>query len=312
MGTPEFAIAPLKAILNSGYDLAAVITTPDKPAGRGKKLMPSPVKKFALENQLPILQPEKLRDPDFIESLKELEPDIMVVVAFRMLPEAVWSVPKLGTFNLHASLLPQYRGAAPINRAIINGEKETGLTTFFIDKKIDTGNLLLRKKILIGENETAGELHDRMMDSGADLVIKTIEGIRDKNLKPLPQSDYTEAGTPLKPAPKIFKDDCRINWNSKTLEIHNFIRGLSPYPAAISSLQGNDESFNTKIFRSVPIIEDHSLIPGTIRTDNEKYIRVATQDGFIEIMELQLQSRKRMNTAAFLSGFRNISSYTFF
>ncbi|MCK4921234.1 MAG: methionyl-tRNA formyltransferase, partial [Bacteroidales bacterium] len=232
MGTPEFAIPPLAALLDEGYDVVGVITAPDKPAGRGKKLKSPAVKIFAEENGLKVFQPEKLKDPEFIQSIKDLKPDIQVIVAFRMLPELVWSLPKSGTFNLHASLLPQYRGAAPINWAIINGEKATGLTTFFIDEKIDTGEVLLQKSVEIGENETAGELHNRMTKTGASLVLETVRAIIENNIQSRKQDTFIDEDSELKPAPKIFKEDCRIIWDQPAIKIHNLIRGLSPYPAA--------------------------------------------------------------------------------
>lgn len=304
MGTPEFAIPPLQAIIRAGYDVVGVITAPDKPSGRGKKLSQSPVKKFAIEKGLKILQPEKLKDPEFIEELKGLKPDVQVIVAFRMLPEAVWSIPELGTFNLHASLLPHYRGAAPINRAIMNGEKETGLTTFFIDDKIDTGEILLQQKIQIGEYETAGELHDRMMISGADLVVRTLERIKNKSINPVPQ---TEQGTniPLKTAAKIFKDDCRINWNTDSQILHNFIRGLSPYPAAFSIMETPSGEIITKIYSAKPCKTTHNYEPGTIQSDGKTFLKVATANGLLDILELQLAGKKALDTRSFLAGFKD-------
>ncbi|HNV52943.1 MAG TPA: methionyl-tRNA formyltransferase, partial [Tenuifilaceae bacterium] len=234
MGTPDFAVEPLKAIVDAGYNVVAVVTVPDKPVGRGQKLQSSPVKQYAEEKGLLVLQPEKLRNEDFVNQLKELNPDIAVVVAFRMLPETVWSLPKIGTFNLHASLLPQYRGAAPINWAVINGEKKTGLTTFLLDKEIDTGNIIDQLEVLIDENETAGELHDKLMLLGGSMVVKTIQKLAEGNYTPTPQKNL--AVGELKAAPKIFKETCKVDWGKSYIQVHNFIRGLSPYPAAWSEM----------------------------------------------------------------------------
>ncbi len=311
MGTPGFAISPLKAILSNGYEVVGVVTAPDKPAGRGKKLMASPVKQFALEKDLKILQPEKLKDPGFIETLKSLKPDIQVVVAFRMVPGLVWEIPPKGTFNLHASLLPQYRGAAPINWAIINGEKETGLSTFFIDEKIDTGEILLQERISIGSNENAGELHDRMMDLGAELVIKTLKGIEENTLFPVPQSKFISSDSEIKSAPKIFKEDCQINWNSDSITLHNFIRGLSPYPAATTVLKTEKEEINSKIYSARPLTEEHQLPPGSILSDEKSYLKVAVKSGFMEINEIQIAGKRRMKIDDFLRGFQDISKSRF-
>lgn len=304
LGTPEFAIEPLDAIMKHGFEVAAVVTAPDKPAGRGKKLTPPPVKEYALKKGLNVLQPEKLRDPGFINQLKNLDPDIMVVVAFRMLPETVWSIPRKGTFNLHASLLPQYRGAAPINHAIMNGEKYTGLTTFFIDDKIDTGEILLQEQVEIGENETAGELHDRMMVAGAALVIKTLEGLRDNTVRPVSQSELSKHLSEIKSAPKIFREDCRINWHSPARQIHNFIRGLSPYPAAFTILQTGTLEQGIKIFDVRPEQVQHEIEPGFMDTDGKSYLKIACNDGFINILELQMPGKNRMDIRSFLAGIR--------
>ncbi len=309
MGTPEFAIPPLQALIDAGYPVIAVVTAPDKPSGRGKKLSESPVKKFALEQGIKVLQPEKLKDPGFISELESLKPDLQVVVAFRMLPKQVWSIPPKGTFNLHASLLPQYRGAAPINWAIINGEKKTGLTTFFIDEKIDTGEIIARVEVSIGEDETAGELHDRMMFIGAELALQTVKDIENERIKTLPQSDLGK-DLKLKPAPKIFREDCKIDWNNKGESVHNFIRGLSPYPAAwtLISDQNNTQS-QLKIYLSDYENIDHGEVPGTLISDQKNYLKVAVQDGFTEILEVQLAGKKRLNIKEFLIGFPDITRF---
>ncbi len=295
MGTPEFAVPSLRILLDHGYEVVGVVTTADKLGGRGKKqLLESAVKKFAKERELPILQPVKLRDPDFLRELKSLGANLQVVVAFRMLPEVVWAMPEKGTFNLHGSLLPKYRGAAPINWAIIKGEKETGVTTFFLKQEIDTGAILFQEKLAIGENETAGEVHDRMMELGAQTVLKTVQAIEKEQVDPKPQNDALATK-----APKIFHETCEINFDQSTEEVHNFIRGLSPYPAAWTTL---DEQ-QLKILRTTKQLEDHQLPPGKIISDNKKRIKIATRDGFVEVHELQLQGRKRMKTIDFLNGY---------
>ena len=304
MGTPDFAVASLKAVLDAGYHVVAVITAPDKPAGRGKKLNRSAVKKYAVENGLKVLQPLRLKNPEFLEELKTLKADLQVVVAFRMLPEQVWDMPPMGTINLHASLLPQYRGAAPIHNAIINGEKETGLTTFLLQKEIDTGNILLRKKLKIGPEETAGELHDRMMIAGGQLLVETIERLFKGDIKPINQQQLIQPGTVLKPAPKIFKEDCRIRWNNDPDTVHNFIRGLSPYPCAFSELNSpKGEALVVKIFKASREKSSSQFHPGTILTDGKNHIKVAVVDGFIRLHELQLAGKKRLQTGELLRGF---------
>ena len=310
MGTPDFAVASLDAVVKAGYTIAAVVTVPDKPAGRGQKISVSAVKEYALANNLPILQPEKLKDENFITSLKQLNADVFVVVAFRMLPEVVWSMPPMGTFNLHGSLLPQYRGAAPINRAVMNGEKETGVTTFFIEKEIDTGKILFTEKTEIAENETAGEVHNRLMLIGGKLVVKTLQAIENNNYTQTAQHELVKDVTQLIPAPKIFKDDCKINWNNSVAQIHNHIRGLSPYPAAftdIISLAG--ETFGLKLFISEKVLQSHSLETGTIQSDNRGYIYIAAKDGFISATELQLSGKKKMRVKDFLLGFKTVGSW---
>lgn len=309
MGTPEFAVEALRRLVEGGYNIVGVITMPDKPAGRGHHLQYSAVKEYALSKNLPILQPEKLKDPVFIESLKALKADLQIVVAFRMLPEIVWSMPPLGTFNLHASLLPQYRGAAPINWAIINGEKETGITTFFLKQEIDTGEIIQQVHIPINETDNVGTIHDRLMTLGGDLVIETVENIIHGKVLPIPQDKIAIKGE-LHPAPKIFKDTCHIDWNKSTEQIYNLIRGLSPYPAAWSNLTtSNGISIITKIYDSKKITEAPSDKPGTIDTDNKHYLRVATSDGFIDILELQIPGKKRMSVEDFLRGHDIIDHY---
>ena len=309
MGTPGFAVATLGSLLMNGFNVTGVVTVPDKPAGRGRDIQKSAVKEFAEASYIPVFQPSDLRDSAFIKTLKDLEPDIFIVVAFRMLPEAVWKIPAIGTINLHASLLPDYRGAAPINHAIINGETRTGVTTFFIDNKIDTGNILLREEISIFPFENAGDLHDRMTKLGARLIIKTLAGIVDKSITPQPQTNFITPGIELKPAPKIHPEYCIINWNSEALKIHNMIRGLSPVPGARSVFRSKKSSFSFKIFESIPEIEKHSLSPGTIVSDSKHYIKIACSDGFLSISMLQLEGKKKMNTIEFLRGFK-IADYT--
>jgi len=304
MGTPDFAVASLKALLNAGYHIAAVITAPDKPSGRGKKPRSPAVKKFSEKAGLKVLQPVKLKDPGFLKALKNLHADLQVVVAFRMLPEQVWAMPPMGTINLHASLLPQYRGAAPIHHAIINGEKQTGLTTFLLQKEIDTGNILLQKKLEIGPEETVGELHDRMMVEGAKLLVETIEKLRDGKVTPIDQKKLITPGTILKSAPKIYKNDCRIQWNNDLDSVHNFIRGLSPFPCAFSELKSpKGEIFHVKIYRASREKSSKHLSPGAILTDGKTYVKVAVVDGFIRLLEWQLADRKRLETEEILRGF---------
>lgn len=303
MGTPEFAVAPLKRLLDDGYNVSAVVTGPDKPAGRGLKPRMSAVKEFALQHDLPVLQPEKLKDPDFIESLRSLSPDIIIVVAFRMLPTEVWTIPPLGTFNLHASLLPQYRGAAPINRAIMNGEEITGVTTFLLNQNIDTGNILLQKEVVITDNDNAGSLHDKLMESGSALVSETVHAIIHKNIQPVAQDSLTE-NTELKPAPKIFREDCLIHWNAPSMQIYNQIRGLSPYPAAYTTLQSPDgRSFQMKVFKTSVISGKASEKPGNIDTDGRTFVSIATADSWINLEEIQLEAKKKMRIDEFLRGF---------
>jgi len=307
MGTPDFAVEPLKAIVDAGYNVVAVVTVPDKPVGRGQKLQSSPVKQYAEEKGLLVLQPEKLRNEDFVNQLKELNPDIAVVVAFRMLPETVWSLPKIGTFNLHASLLPQYRGAAPINWAVINGEKKTGLTTFLPDKEIDTGNIIDQLEVLIDENETAGELHDKLMLLGGSMVVKTIQKLAEGNYTPTPQKNL--AVGELKAAPKIFKETCKVDWGKSYIQVHNFIRGLSPYPAAWSemvvSVDGAESLIPVKIFKTSTINQSTNNDCGFIKTDGKKYLQVTCQDGLVDIHTIQQAGKKAMQIDEFLRGWHN-------
>jgi methionyl-tRNA formyltransferase len=308
MGTPEFAVATLGSLLMNGLNVVAVVTAPDKPAGRGQKLKKSAVKEFAEFSYLPILQPHNLKDPVFINALEQLKADLFIVVAFRMLPEAVWSIPSIGTINLHASLLPQYRGAAPINHVIINGETVTGVTTFFINDKIDTGNILLREKIHIFPFENAGDLHNRLMKHGARLVIKTIQSIAENSIKPIKQSELLEPGEKVISAPKINPDFCIINWNREPETINNFIRGLSPSPCARSFLIKDNRTLMLKIYESSFEKAEHGLYPGDIISDGKHTLKVACKNGFVDILCLQLEGKKKMNTDQFLIGF-NISGY---
>jgi len=306
MGTPDFAVPTLDVLIKAPYEIAGVVTSPDKPSGRGQKMRPSPVKEYAIECNLPVFQPKNLKDPTFISQLSSLQADLFIVVAFRMLPEVAWKMPPLGTFNLHASLLPQYRGAAPINWAIINGEKETGLTTFFIDEKIDTGKILFREEIAIDENESAGDLHDRMMLKGALLVLQTVRAIECGSNKVIPQESLVNKNIPIHQAPKIFRDDCEINWNRNTTEIFNFIRGLSPYPCSYTHLiSPEQDSHKVKIYRSEIYVDaNDNELPASIKTDNKGFLRIRCKDGYLNIKEIQLQSKKRMNIEEFLRGFQ--------
>jgi methionyl-tRNA formyltransferase len=306
MGTPGFAVAPLQALLDSGCNVVGVITAPDRPAGRGKKIRHCAVKEYLLQADyhIPILQPENLKEPAFLEELAALKPTLQVVVAFRMLPEVVWRIPLLGTFNLHASLLPQYRGAAPINHAIINGESETGVTTFLIDKKIDTGKILLQEKTAIGADETAGELHDRLMELGAGLVLKTVLQISEGGLEATSQDQYPDAGLLLNSAPKIFKEDCRIDWERSGSEIFNMIRGLSPYPGAFTLLEREgDDPLLCKIFAVTFEPAPQGSAPGTISTDEKRSMKVAVKDGMIQIHSIQQEGKRKMDMRDFMAGF---------
>lgn len=304
MGTPEFAVATLGSLLINGYNIQAVVTAPDKPAGRGRRLTGSAVKKFAEAESLPVMQPANLKDPAFIKALKELKPDVFIVVAFRMLPESVWIIPSVGTINLHASLLPQYRGAAPINHAVINGETVTGVTTFLINNKIDTGNILLRKEIPIHHFENAGDVHDKLMRIGAELVIRTLEDLGSGDIEPLSQEELIKPGETLKTAPKITPDFCIIDWKRKASEINNLIRGLAPYPGAKAFFGHQNDSIAFKIFESYPEITNHDYNPGTYISNGKSILKAACSDGFVNICNLQPEGRKRMSAEDFLRGFR--------
>jgi len=321
MGTPEFAVAPLDALIRSGYDIVGVVTVADKASGRGLKINESAVKKYAVEHNIPVLQPVSLKDPEFLSALKAWKPDLFVVVAFRMLPKVVWEIPPMGTFNLHAALLPQYRGAAPINWAVINGDKATGVTTFMIDDGMDTGKIMYREQCLIGPDETVGEVHDKLMDLGSKLVVQTVEAIVEGNVEMRVQRSFIQGSEILRPAPKLTRELCHIDWNGKTKHIYNLIRGLSPYPAAFTELQKDDKTLQMKIYRSIRITgEDYKLMlqqngldaaaPGTVLSDGKSYLAISTADGAISVTELQLSGKKRMPVKDFLIGFREPQSYT--
>lgn len=305
MGTPDFAVEPLRQLVEGGYNVVGVITMPDKPAGRGHKIQYSPVKQYALEQNLPLLQPEKLKDEAFVEALREWKADLQIVVAFRMLPEVVWNMPRLGTFNLHASLLPQYRGAAPINWAVINGDTETGITTFFLKHEIDTGEVIQQVRVPIADTDNVEVVHDKLMMLGGKLVLETVDAILNGTVKPISQEEMAVVGE-LRPAPKIFKETCRIDWNQPVKKIYDFIRGLSPYPAAWSELIASEkaESVVVKIFESEKVYESHQLAAGTIVTDGKKFMKVAVPDGFVSILSLQLPGKKRLKTDELLRGYR--------
>lgn len=309
MGTPEFAVAPLEALIAKGYDVVGVVTVADKPSGRGLKVNESAVKKYAVEHNIPVLQPVKLKDPEFLEALRAWKADLFVVVAFRMLPEEVWTMPKLGTFNLHAALLPQYRGAAPINWAVINGEHITGVTTFMIDKDIDTGNIIFREECRISDTDTAGDVHDRLMEMGARLVPDTVEAIVKGEAELRVQRSFIQGSEVLHPAPKLTKELCHIDWHRSTKDVYNLIRGLSPYPTAYTEIVPADgEPVQLKIFSAEKI--DASAEPGTILSDGKSYLAIATADGAISIKELQLAGKKRMDVKSFLLGFREPESFS--
>lgn len=298
MGTPDFAVEPLKTLVEAGKNVVAVVTMPDKPAGRGHKLQFSPVKEYALKAGIPILQPENLKSPDFLQELASYNADLQIVVAFRMLPEAVWSMPKYGTFNLHASLLPRYRGAAPINWAVINGDKETGITTFFLKHEIDTGNIILQEKVAIDEEDNAGDVHDKLMYLGADLVLKTLKMIEEDNVITRPQDDAQAS-----PAPKIFKDTAKLDFDKCAADIRNLVRGMAPYPAAWFNikLQDGNESM-MKIFKVSTEEKNHNYSVGTILTDGKKMLKIACKDGFINLLEVQMAGKKRMAAEDLMRG----------
>ncbi len=309
MGTPEFAVPSLKALVEGGYNVVSVVTTPDKPAGRGRQLHESDVKIAARELGLPILQPEKLRDEEFVAAMEALKPDLGIVIAFRMLPEVIWAMPRLGTFNLHASLLPEYRGAAPINWASINGEQETGVTTFLLNHEIDKGAIIGQLREEIMPEDTIGTLYDRLMNKGVGLVLETVEKLAAGDIRPIEQQHIDEST--LKPAPKIFKEDCLVDWSKSGRRIVDFVRGLSPYPAAWSRLVRDGEELTVKIFRTSFQEAAHGEPIGTIRTDWREELEVACSDGWIRIHELQVAGKRRMTTHDLLLGFRQIESYEF-
>jgi methionyl-tRNA formyltransferase len=317
MGTPDFAVPSLDILVQHNYIVVGVITAPDKPAGRGQQIHQSAVKKYAVEKGLRILQPEKLKNPEFISELKSLKANLFVVVAFRMLPEIVWQMPEYGTFNLHASLLPQYRGAAPINWAVINGEKETGATTFFLKHEIDTGNIILQEKIKIEEEDNAGTIHDKLMNIGASLVLQTVQKIEEDKIVSAPQEEIIQHSTlniqhSLKHAPKIFKETCLIDWNKSAQEIHNLIRGLSPHPTAYTYLDGKILKIFASQISQWSIVNSHPIVTSTIdhrlstidyKTDNKTYLSYKCADGYLDILELQLEGKKRMKVDEFLRGY---------
>ena len=298
MGTPDFAVASLDALLQSGEQVVAVVTTPDKPAGRGQKMHESAVKQYAVAHNIPVLQPEKLRDPAFLESLKSYAADLQIVVAFRMLPEVVWNMPAHGTINVHASLLPNYRGAAPINHAVINGEKVSGVTTFLLQHAIDTGNVLLQKEVAIAETDNAGDLHDGLMQAGANLLLETVAALRAGTLTPIPQEEM--AGKDWKHAPKIFKEDCVINWNKPGKDVYNQIRGLSPYPTAFTILHDKVlKVYETDLLEKIP-----NIAAGSYETDHKTYLRLACTDSYLDLKLVQIEGKKRMTIEDFLRGYR--------
>jgi len=305
MGTPDFAVISLDILVKNGYNIVGVITSADKPAGRGKKIQQSAIKKYAIDNNLLVLQPEKLKDTGFLKQLSKLKADLQVVVAFRMLPEVIWKTPPLGTVNLHASLLPHYRGAAPINWAIINGEKETGITTFFIKHEIDAGEIIFQRKIMIPDNQTAGDLHDRLMNLGSKLVLKTVKAIKKGSFSKTDQASLYLDTDKFKPAPKIFKKDCKINWNKNIIDIHNHIRGLSPYPGAWTEITSPERGkFSLKIFISSKDEVKHKHKIGNIVTDGKTNLKIAVQNGFIKLLNVQMAGKKILNIDEFLRGYK--------
>ena len=306
MGTPEFAVESLKRLVEGGYNIVGVITMPDKPMGRhGSVLQPSPVKQYAVSQGLKVLQPEKLKNEEFVAELRDLNADLQIVVAFRMLPEVVWSMPRLGTFNLHASLLPQYRGAAPINWAVINGDTETGITTFFLKHEIDTGEIIDQVRVPIADTDNVEVVYERLMRLGGDLVLNTVDAILEGSVKTIPQEELAQVGE-LRPAPKIFKETCRIDWIIGVKRIYDFVRGLSPYPAAWTELyQEGTDPVMLKIFETEKLFCEHSLAPGTIVTDCKTYFKIASSDGYVNVLSLQLAGKKRMEINDFLRGYRH-------
>lgn len=312
MGTPDFAVESLRVLVENGYNVVGVVTMPDKPIGRhGSVLQSSPVKQYAESKGLPVLQPEKLKDETFLTQLKDWNADLQIVVAFRMLPEVVWDMPRLGTFNLHASLLPQYRGAAPINWAVINGDNETGATTFFLTHEIDTGKIILQRRLPIADTDDVGTVHDSLMQMGAKLVTDTVDLLLVGKVDVVSQEDFYKDLSELRPAPKIFKDTCHINWNQPIKKIYDFIRGLSPYPAAWTELVAVDGSRQVlKIYQTEKRLINHDLPIGTISTDKKNYIDIAVEGGYLRLLSLQLAGKKRMNVTDFLNGNKQIGDYT--
>lgn len=311
LGTPDFAVESLKALYEGEYNLVGVITMPDKVGGRGHKVIESPVKQYAIEHNIPVLQPTNLKDETFINELRELKADLQIVIAFRMLPEVVWNMPPLGTFNLHASLLPKYRGAAPINRAVMNGEKETGVTTFFLKHEIDTGDVIQQVSIPIDIKDNVGIVHDKLMNLGAKLVIETVDSIIEDRIEPIPQDNLLTKGSEATPAPKIFKEDCKIDWSFSAEEIYNHIRGLSPYPAAWSTfIDKENNEYQFKIFEtSLPQELDSNHIPGTILADKKQFSVVCGNNQSLEIISLQLAGKKRMGAEELMRGFNLSDKY---
>jgi len=310
-GTPDFAVASLQKLVEAGYPVVCVVTPPDRPAGRGLKLKASPVKEFATACGIPVLQPLKLKDPGFLQNIAALKPDLQIVIAFRMMPVQLWSLPPLGTINLHASLLPQYRGAAPIHWAIINGERETGVTAFFLNEAIDHGRILLSEKVLVDDHETTGELHDRLMHLGSHLLVRTVKELLDGSLQGVDQDTLAVGDQPLKMAPKIQKEDCRIHWDGDGRSVYNFIRGLSPYPGAFTEIKTEEGFFQPlKIFRADYVQVQNPMPPGRFLTDGKTGLKVSVGDGFIDILELQFAGRKAMNIVDFLRGYGRLFSET--
>lgn len=310
MGTPDFAVESLKALVENGYNVVGVITAPNKPAGRGQQLSESAVKQYALKSGLRILQPEKLKNPDFIAELQSLKADLQIVVAFRMLPEIVWAMPPMGTFNLHGSLLPQYRGAAPLNWAVINGETETGVTTFLLSHEIDTGKIMFHEKTPIGDEDNVGDIHDRLMLIGAQLVLKTVDALANGEVEAVDQDVLVESVGTIKHAPKIFKDDCRIDWTKDMVSVRNLIRGLSPYPTAWTELvhKEKNETLTAKIF-AASLDSSMPGAPGNIQSDGKKYLKIACPDGWLSITDIQLSGKKRMKIEELLRGFHDLGSW---
>ena len=308
LGTPDFAVESLSRLVEGGYNIVGVVTMPAKIAGRGHKMFQSPVKEYAVAHGLKLLQPVNLKDESFVEELRSLKADLQIVIAFRMLPEVVWNMPPMGTFNLHASLLPKYRGAAPINWAVMNGDKETGVTTFFLKQEIDTGDIIQQRKIEISRTDNVGDIHDRLMMLGADMVIETVEAILDGSVKPISQDELCNQGIEATPAPKIFKDTCLVDWNKPAEQVYNHIRGLSPYPAAWTVITDGTNEYSFKIFQTSEPINDVKLNPGELRFDS-KHLMIGCADGALEVLSMQLSGKKRMAPSDFMRGF-NLAGYS--